>query len=285
MNEPGGRTTLGVLLLNFGLLLFVVHDALGKVLTARYPIFEIIFLRSVFALPFVLLFLRWEHGSIQLRTGRFWALTARGLLGVASFSLFLMGLKIMPLADTFAIFNSAPLLVAALAGPLLGEPATRRQWIAVLVGFAAVLFMIRPGGAIPLMGAAIMVVSVSCFSLGIILTRSLGRTESASMMTVFAMAIFVIAGGVGIPFAWTTPTLGDLGLMTILGVLAASAMYCTFFAYKHGAPARMVPFQYVTLVWAVLIGYVIWRDVPDLSVIAGGVVVVGSGLFVLRSGK
>lgn len=283
VNEPGGRTTLGILLLNFGLLLLVVHDALGKALTMRYPIFEIIFLRSVFALPLVLLFLRWEQGSIQLRTGRFWMLTARGLLGVGSFSLFLVALKIMPLADTFAIFNSAPLLVAALSGPLLGEPATRRQWIAVLVGFAAVLFMIRSGGAIPLTGAAVMVVSVSCFSLGIILTRSLGRTESASMMTVFAMVIFVIAGGVSIPFAWTTPTVGDLGLMMILGVLAAGGMYCTFFAYKHGPPALIVPFQYLTLVWAVLIGYVIWRDVPDLSVVAAGVVVVGSGLFVLRS--
>ena len=129
--------------------------------------------------------LRWEQGSFRLRTGRFWMLVLRGLLSVLAFSLFLVGLKLMPLADTFAIFMSAPLLVAALAGPLLKEPATRGQWAAVLVGFAAVLFMVRPGGAIPPLGAFVMMGATACFGLSIILTRSLGRTESASLMTTF----------------------------------------------------------------------------------------------------
>lgn len=211
-------------------------------------------------------------------------MVARGLLSVGAFSFFLVGLKLMPLADTFAIFMSAPLLVAALAGRALGEPATPRQWIAVLVGFAAVLIMIRPGGAIPLRGAAIMLASVVCFSGSIIMTRSLGRTESASSMTVFVMSMFVIAGAVMSPFDWTTPTPGDLALTILLGVLAASAMYCTIYAYTNGPPALMAPFQYVSLVWAVVIGYIVWRDVPDISVMLAGVIVVGSGLSVLRTG-
>lgn len=279
------QTTTSVVLLNVGLLLFVVHDAVSKILTERYPIFEIIFLRSAFALPLVILFLRWEHGTLTMRTRRPWALIGRGVLSVGAFSCFLVGLESMPLADTFAIFMSAPLLVAALAGRLLGEPATRAQWIAVLVGFAAVLVMIRPGGAIPFYGALVMLASVCFFSFSIILTRSLGRTESTSMMTVFVMLVFVMTGAIGSSFDWITPTASDLALTVVLGVLAAGAMYCTIFAYKHGPPALMAPFQYVSLVWAAIIGYLLWRDVPELSVVIGGVMVVSSGLFVLRESR
>lgn len=276
------QTATCVALLNFGLLLFVIHDAVSKVLIERYPIFEVIFLRSAFALPLVILFLRWEHGAVTMKTRRPWALIFRGLLSLGAFGCFLVGLKTMPLADTFAIFMSAPLLVAALAGPTLGEPATRTQWIAVLVGFAAVLFMIRPGGAIPFHGALIMLVSVSFFSFSIILTRSLGRTESASMMTVFVMLIFVVAGAAASPFDWVTPTASDWFLMLLLGGLAAGGMYCSIFAYKNGPPALVAPFQYVSLVWAVIVGYLMWGDVPELSVVVAGIVVVISGVFVLN---
>ena len=283
MSESRRSTAAAVILLNIGLVFFVIHDALSKALSARYPLFEVIFLRSFFALPLVFLLLRWEQGSYRVRTGRFWPLVARGVLSVMAFSFFLSGLKLMPLADTFAIFMSAPLLIAALAGPLLGEPATRRQWVAVIVGFAAVLFMIRPGGSIPLVGAAVMLAAVVCFSFSIILTRALGRTESAAIMTVFVMIVFVIVSSVASPFAWRTPTLVDLCLTMALGALAAAAIYCTIAGYKNGPPALMAPFQYVSLIWAVVIGYLVWGDVPDVSVVVAGLVVVGSGLFVLRS--
>jgi drug/metabolite transporter (DMT)-like permease len=284
MSESRSKITSAVILLNIGLIFFVVHDALSKALTARYPLFEIIFLRSVFALPLVLILLRWEQGSFRLRTGRFWALVGRGVLSVMAFSCFLYGLTLMPLADTFALFMSAPLLIAALTGPLLGEPASRQQWIAVSVGFAAVLFMIRPGGSIPLLGALVMFAAVTAFSCSIILTRALGRSESASIMTVFVMIVFVIASGAAIPFAWRTPSATDLLLMMALGALAAGAMYCTISAYKSGPPALLAPFQYVSLIWAGVIGYAVWGDVPESSVVLAGVVVVGSGLFVLHSG-
>ena len=272
-------------MLNVALLLFVAHDAISKALTERLPLFEIIFLRSLFALPLVALMLRLEQGSFRLRTGRFWALVGRGALSVMAFSFFLHGLKLMPLADTFSIFMSAPLVVAALSGPLLKEPPTRAQWVAVLIGFAAVLFMIGPGGSIPLIGGLVMLVSVACFSLGTLLTRALGRTESTSVMTVFVMAVFVLAGGVVSPFTWRAPQPSDLALLMTLGVLSASAMYCSIYAYKNGPPALIAPFQYTSLVWATVIGYLVWGDIPDPSVAIAGLVIVASGLFVLHSAR
>ena len=285
MNPPDQQHSWsGVLVLNFGLFLFVIHDAISKALLERYPVFELMFVRSLFALPLLLLILRLEQGHLRLRTNRFWALVLRGVLSIGAFGCFLLGLKLMPLADTFSIFMSAPLVVAALAGPLLSEPATRRQWVAMLVGFAAVLVMIRPGGAIPLGGAMVMLVSVVCFALGIILTRALGRTEGAGVMTLFVMMAFVLSGAAVSAFVWTPLAPEDLLLMAVLGALSASAMYCTISAYRRAPPALIAPFQYTSLVWAVIIGFFVWGDIPDPTVVIAAVVVVGSGIYVFRAG-
>ena len=272
----------GIALFVFGMFLWVVHDAMCKWLADSYHVFELIFLRSAIALPLIFAMLRLEQGTLRLRTTRFWPLMLRATLSLGSFSLFLFGLKLMPLADAFAISMSSPLIVAALSGPLLGEPATRREWIAVLIGFAAVMFMIRPGGTIPLDGALVMLGATFCYSLGLLSTRSLGRTESASVITVFVMVMFVVAGGVTMPFVWITPSAADFGWLTIIAVISAVAMYLTIQGFRIAPPALLGPFQYSTLVWAILIGLVWWGDVPDVSVVVAAVVVVASGLFVIK---
>ena len=262
--------------------LWVVHDAMCKWLADSYPVFELIFLRSALALPLIFLMLRLEQGSLRLRTDRFWLLIVRGALSLGSFGLFLFGLKLMSLADAFAISMSSPLVVAALSGPMLGEPPTRRQWVAVIVGFAAVMVMIRPGGAIALDGALIMLGATLCYSLGVLSTRSLGRTESASVITVFVMVMFVVAGGAAMPFVWVTPTGAHLGLLSVIAAISAAAMYLTIQSFRIAPPALLAPFQYSALIWAMVIGYVWWGDVPDRSVIIAATVVVASGLFVLK---
>lgn len=274
--------TIGILAFNCGLFLWVVHDAISKWLIETYPAFEIMFLRSLIALPLIMLIVRWEQGRLDLRTNRFWTLVARGLLSVASFTMFLYGLKLMLLADAFAISMSGPLFIAALAGPLLKEPATRRQWIAVLVGFAAVLVMVRPGGSISLPGALVMIGATMLFALSVISTRLLGRTESAGVISVFVMGMFVMAGAAAMPFMWITPTPVDMIVMVVIGVLSAGAMYCTIFSFRIAPPALLGPFQYTALVWALLIGYLWWGDTPGATVLAAGGVVVASGLYVLR---
>ena len=262
--------------------LWVVHDAMCKWLADSYHVFELIFLRSAIALPLIFATLRLEQGNLRLRTTRFWPLMLRAVLSLGSFSLFLYGLKLMSLADAFAISMSSPLIVAALSGPLLGEPATRRQWLAVIVGFAAVMVMIRPGGAIPLDGALVMLGATLCYSLGLLSTRSLGRTESASVITVFVMVMFVVAGGAAMPFVWVTPTRSDLGLLSLIAVISAAAMYLTIQGFRIAPPALLAPFQYSALVWAIFIGFVWWGDVPDISIVVASTVVVASGLFVLK---
>jgi drug/metabolite transporter (DMT)-like permease len=276
------RPLLGIVLVNAGVFLWTVHDAISKWLTELYPVFELLFVRSAFALPILAVIMRLEQGRVTLATTRPWALVLRGLLSVGSFGLFLYGLRLMSLGTAFAIAMSAPLMVAGLAGPLLGEPPTRRQWIAVLVGFVAVLFMIRPGGGIPPFGALVMIVSTILFSLSLIMTRALGRTEGAGVMTFYVSLVFLACGGIALPFVWVSPSRGDLLLMATAGCLAAVALYCTTQAFRLAPVSLVVPFEYTGLVWAMLIGFMVWGEVPSASVVAAAVVIVASGLYLVR---
>ena len=124
--------------------------------------------------------------------------------------------------------------------------------------------------------------AVVCFSLSVIVTRALGRTESSAVMTVFVIAAFVMTGACVTPFVWTTPSPEDLALMAGIGALAAGAMYCTIYSYRNVPPAVVAPVQFTSLVWAVIIGYAVWGDVPDASVAGAAVVVVASGIYVVR---
>ena len=189
----------------------------------------------------------------------------------------------MPLASVFAIGMSAPLMIAALSGPMLGEPPNRQQLIAVLIGFVAVMVMIGPGGDIPLIGAVVMLISTALFSVAMILTRSLGRTESAGVMTFYVSLMFLVAGGLVTPFVWVTPTPADTGLMATAGILSAIALYCTAQACRLAPVSLVVPFEYAGLVWALFVGYLVWSEIPRMSVVLAAVVVVLSGLYLVRS--
>ena len=127
-----------------------------------------------------------------------------------------------------------------------------------------------------------MLGSTMCFALGVITTRLLGRTESAGVISIFVMGMFVLAGALTMPFVWVTPTLVDFAVLVFIGVLSAGAMYCTIYSFRIAPPALLGPFQYSALVWALVIGYLWWGDTPAATVLIAAGVVVASGLYVLR---
>lgn len=281
--RPADNVRLGILLMVAASALWTLHDAVSKLLTEHYSVFQILFVRSLFAfLP--LLALAWRAGGIgTLRTRRPAANLGRGIIGVTSFTLFLFALPLMPLANVFAIGMSAPLFIAALSGPLLGERVGGRQWAAVLVGFAAVLVMLRPGGDMVPLAVVLVLGSNLCYALGMTLTRTLGRSESAATMTLFGCAVFLAVGAAVSPFVWITPTLVDFALMAFIGLIAGLAQYCMTQAFRIAPPAAVTPFEYTCMVWAVVLGLAIWGDVPGWSVLAGAAVIVLSGLYILRT--
>ncbi len=279
------NSTRGVLLMSFAAFLWVLHDAISKWLMQDYSIYQILLVRTLFSLLPILIVVRREGGYIRLRGARVWICLGRGCLAVASFSLFLAALPRMALTDVFAIVMSAPLLISALSALVLKEPVGLRRWIAVLVGFSAVLVMVRPAGDVASTGALYVLGSVVIYAFAMILTRRLGGTESAGAMTFYSALVFLSVGVIAAPFSWMQPTPIGMLLMAATGVLAGSAQYCLTEAFRIAPPSVVAPFEYTSLVWAMLFGFLVWGDVPTALVLSSGVVVIVSGIYVLHDEK
>ena len=276
------NSTLGVLLMSLAAFLWVLHDAISKWVMQDYSIYQILLLRTVFSLLPILFVLRHEGGYIRLRGARVWVCLGRGCLAVACFVLFLAALPLMPLTDIFAIVMSAPLLISALSALVLKERVTVRRWVAILIGFSAVLVMVRPGGEVISPGALLVVGSVVVYSFAMILTRRLGSTESAGAMTFYSALVFLAVGLIAAPFSWIRPTPIGMLLMAVTGLLAGSAQYCLTEAFRIAPPSLVAPFEYTSLLWAMLFGFLVWGDVPTTLVLASAAVVIVSGIYVLH---
>ncbi len=279
------NSTLGVLLMSLAAFLWVLHDAISKWVMQDYSIYQILLLRTIFSLLPILIVLRHEGGTARLRDARVWVCLGRGCLAVASFWLFLAALPLMPLTDIFAIVMSAPLLISALSALVLKERVTFRRWVAILIGFSAVLVMVRPGGDVVSPGALLVVGAVVVYSFTMILTRRLGSTESAGAMTFYSALVFLAVGLIAAPFSWIQPTPIGMLLMAAIGLLAGSAQYCVIQAFRIAPPSLIAPFEYTSLLWAMLFGFLVWGDVPTALILAGAAVIIVSGIYVLHDEK
>jgi drug/metabolite transporter (DMT)-like permease len=285
---PHSRTdnsTLGVLLMSLAAFLWVLHDAISKWVMQDYSIYQLLLLRTVFSLLPIMIVLRHEGGTVRLRDARVWACLGRGCLAVACFVLFLAALPLMPLTDIFAIVMSAPLLICALSALVLKERITFRRWAAILIGCSAVLAMVRPGGDVISPGALLVVGAVVVYSFAMILTRRLGSTESAGAMTFYSALVFLVVGLIAAPFSWVRPTPIGMLLMAATGLLAGSAQYCLTQAFRIAPPSLVAPFEYTSLLWAMLFGFLVWGDVPTALVLVSAAVVIASGIYVLHDEK
>ena len=291
----------GVTYLLAGIALFSVQDVVIKSLSGVYTVHEIVFVRSLIAIWFILLIVRHEGGASHLRTRRPLAHLARSFALFVAYTTFYLGLAAMPLADVVAIAFASPLFLTALSMPLLGEPVGRRRWSAVVVGFVGVLIMLRPGSGVLDPVALLPLVSAFAYACAAIITRRLAASESGSTMALYTTLFYIVATGlIGVvvgdgSFAgsehaslafllrpWGMPSGIDWALFVMLGFIAAFGFYCLSQAYRVAQPSAVAPFEYSALIWAVLWGWLFWGDLPDAYIVGGIVLVVGSGLYVLH---
>jgi drug/metabolite transporter (DMT)-like permease len=173
-------------------------------------------------------------------------------------------------------------LIYALSALILKESVGFRRWVAVLVGFSAVLVMVRPGGDVSSVGALLVMGSVVAYSFAMILTRRLGSTETAGAMTFYSALVFLAVGLIAAPFTWIQPTPIGMLLMAATGLLAGSAQYCLTEAFRIAPPSVVAPFEYTSLLWAMLVGFLIWGDIPTVLVLVSAAVIIVSGIYVLH---
>jgi len=268
----------GILLMLVATFLFSGHDALSKYLCGFYPIMLVIWVRYLcHTLLMVGIFLP-RTGLRVLRTNnlRWQALRACSLLATSLF--FITSLQYIPLAEATAVNFLAPLMVAALSVPLLKEHVSRGQWIAVLTGFLGVMIIVHPGGELFTPAILLPLCSATCFSFYQILTRKLSETDSPTTSNFYAGIFCTLIMSCIVPFFWQVPTLLHALMMVALGGFGMSAHLLMTDAFRHAAPALLAPFSYSQIVFAGLLGFVLFGHVPAPTTLLGISVICLSGV-------
>jgi drug/metabolite transporter (DMT)-like permease len=272
----------GIMLMIAGNGLLTASDAISKWLTAGYPVGQIMCIRAAFTLLPILIF-AWHAGGLQtlyFRNVRMQVI--RAVCAVASGFLFVAGLVYLPLADCIAIAFSGPLFVTALATPMLGEKVGWRRWSAVFVGFAGILIMLRPTGDAIHWAAILPVLATACGAFRDIITRKVRVSASPVAVLAFTMAAIALAGLWTLPFGWAPVAGNDLLLLVTAGILVGTAQYLVIHAFYVAEASLIIPFKYLSLIWATLLGFFMWGDIPDRWMLIGAALVVGSGLYIMH---
>lgn len=262
-------------------LLFSVLWVIVKKLGETYSIWEVSFFRNVFALvPAVTMVLRGHHRR-ELRVHRPLGHVWRGFIGVVGMILGFTSYHYMPLADAVAISFMSPLLITALAGPLLGEKVGAFRWSVVVGGFVGVLIIVQPGSGMLQMGAILAICAALSGAVSAVTIRQLNKSDS-SIAIVFYFTLFsTLMTAVPLPWVWQTPNGWEWGMAIAAGLLGGVGQYLMTQAYALAPAAVVGPFNYAGLIWASLFGWLCWGDVPAWHVVAGAVVVIASGLILL----
>lgn len=261
---------------------FSVMDTLVKLLSARFhPVQLACFVATAGLIPAMAsAFLRRDPRVLASRARRLQLV--RGLLmllgGVAAFASY----ALLPLADAYAIGFTQPLIVTALAWPLLGERVGWHRWAAVLVSFLGVLIVLRPGAGVLGLGAAAALLNALCNGLAIALIRRAHAREPAEAFAFWGNAVIATGTALALPWFWVTPTLPELGLFLLAGLLGGSSFLTLAHAIKLAPAATIAPFQYSQMTYAILVGLFVFGDVPDPMTLLGAAVIIASGLYVLR---
>ena len=276
-------TVAGVLVFTVGLSFIALADAMAKVLGESMASPQVVWLYLVSVLVALMLYLLVTRQNFRqlVRTRKPRLQIARGLSILLSLTFIFGSLQFLPLAEATVINFTGPLFMVALAGPMLGERVGWRRWAAVIVGLAGAMIVVRPGSEVFQWAALMPIASAIFFALFQLLTRKIAGHDGA-LTTLFYTQIVAAAGAtLAAPFFWTPVTLYQLGFAFLAGCVGLTAHICMFNAFRLADASLLAPINYTRIVASVLLGYWIFGDLPDFYTIAGGAVIIGSGLFVI----
>lgn len=269
----------GILTVLCAWFLLACMDAGSKRLAQDYAIIQILWVRYVFLVAISWWLARRHGAAAPLRTRHFWLQALRSAILVSEIGLFIWSITVLPIASAHAIFAITPLLITAMSVPLLGEHVGLRRWSAIAVAFVGVLVILRPGLGVTHPMALVVLLCSVLFALYQVLTRRVGRDDGPAV-TLFYTALL---GAVGLsaigPWFWTWPDLEGWGLLLLVAVLGAAGHFLLINALRLAPAATLQPFGYSILIWATIIGYVFFGNLPDGLTFVGAALIVASGLY------
>ena len=264
-----------------GMFLFSAADTTAKFLTDSLHPFQIVWTRQLglFAAAVVLIAI---HGPRILKTEHPWLQLLRGGVAAGSAALFIFGVSYVALADAVAVSFVAPFMVTVLGALILREPVGLRRWVAVALGFAGALIVIRPGLGVVHPAAGLIVLAAFLFAVRQIISRALSDTDRTATTIVYTSMVSV--GVLTLPMAlvWKTPSGTEWLLLLLVAVLAAAAEICVIKALELAMAVVVAPVQYTLIIWGTFYGFVVFGQFPDLWTWAGTALIVATGLYTLR---
>lgn len=278
-------TRRGIIAMCLSMVTFIVNDAMVKLASERLPMDQIVFIRGVFASlillawlsigqPWVLRFIR-HRGMVRVG----W----RSVLDALSTFTYLWALFHLPLPNISAINLSSPLMVTVLAIFFLGEKVAWRRWSAIIVGLIGVMMIVQPSSDAFTWFSVVAVAATVLGAVRDVMTRRIAQ-EIPSILVTFATAV-AVASVAGISVAatgWTPVAAGDLLLLAGASVFLIGGYHFIIVAMRVAETSIVSPFRYTAILWAIILGYVLWGDVPNPLALAGIVVLVASGLYLMH---
>lgn len=280
--DQAERVLLGLALSLCGNLMFATSDAIVKILSSDYSVFQLVVTQASFALiPLLVMTLR-SGGLAQIRVLHPKLLLLRALLAGTGTIFGFFSFSQLPLAETYSIFFCTPILVTMLSIPILGERVGLHRWAAVIVGLLGVLVMVRPGFETLHIGhaAALMAAIIGAFTA--LVMRRLAREESHTVMVLAVICGLVGVSLPGMIMTFRLPTAHDMALFACGGLLMGSGQFFVVRALSMAPASVVAPMQYSMMLWAIVYGFILFGTVVDPWVVAGALIVIGSGLYIMH---
>jgi len=275
-----GAPLAGIACVAVGVLFLTISDAVAKLLGERYSPIQILFLRAAIALPFVAALATALGGRRALRTRHLGVHLLRGAINVVSACFFYLGLRSLPLAEATAISYAAPLFVTALSVLALRERVDGVRWLAVGAGFAGVLVIVQPGAASFQPAALLPLATALLYAVMMVTARAIGRTEGMLTTMFYIVVAQAACSAVAVAGFWTPPMRVDLPYFAAVAFFSTLGLTFITQGFRIGPASTVAPFDYTGLLWASLLGWLWWHDVPGLNTCVGAVFIAGSGLYI-----
>lgn len=264
-----------------GMFCLVVNDAIAKWLLAHYAPLQIVFLRNLLALPMVVAVVAATWGWDALRTRKLAPHAVRGLLLVSGAVTFFLGLEALPLAEATALIFAAPIFITALSVPLLREHVGWRRWMAVVVGFAGVLIIVRPGAAAFQPASLYVVATALIHALMMLSARWVDHRDGLPTLTFYVVLFPLLFASLAVPLVWRPLDPAHLPILAAMAVFGTAGMTLISQAFRMAPAAVVAPFDYTALVWASAFGWLIWSEIPAVWTYVGAAVIVASAIYIV----
>jgi len=275
------NTAAGIVLMTVGIASLSINDAIAKFLIEEYSPLQILFMRNMIALPIAITLTLRMGGYGALYSGRPAAHLFRGFLWVCATVVFFTSFRSLPLAEATALIFAAPLFITALSAIFLREQVGKHRWLAVIAGFIGVLIVIRPGTDAFQPVSLLPICAALLHALLMLSARWVDPRESIWTMLLYLTGASAVISALVVPFVWTPVHGEDLIYFVGVALFGTAGMTMMTQAFRLAAPAIVAPLDYTGLVWATLLGWLVWREIPASYAFVGAAVIIASGLYVI----